>query len=151
MNNYNYGARSLAYLTNENLHPKIYKFMIDVLSESKHDISIIDGIRTEETQGNLFELGLTELDGINELSDHQIEKYPDNLGRAIDCIPYVNGFDIWSVESPIVSDIWAEFFRALLRVDRLWKQRGVDVGLELGWTYNIGGGRDYPHIGFKKL
>jgi len=150
-NNFKFGKNSLSFLDDERLHPTIKLFMIDVLKESKYDISIIDGARIAAEQHELFEKGVSELDGYIDKSDHQIEKYDDNLGRAIDFIPYVKGLNIWDVDNTIISDIWSECFRAFLCVDRLWKQRGDDVGLELGWTYNIGGGRDYPHVGFKKL
>ena len=153
MSKYNFGKGSLSYLDNPHLHPQIKVFMLDVLKESKYDISIIDGARNTVCQRGLFKKGVTELDGINDLSDHQIEKYDDFLGRAIDIIPYVPHLhlDIWNVLDNIVAMLWGELFRAILRVDRLWKQKGVDVGLELGWTYNIGKGRDYPHVSFKLL
>jgi len=149
---YNFGKGSLSYLDNPQLHPQIKVFMSDVLNISKVDISIIDGVRNVEQQQILFIKGVTELDGINELSDHQLEKYDDNLGRAIDVIPYVKGVNIWDVDDPKISNLWCELFRAILRVDRIWKQyHNIDVGLELGWTYDISGVRDYPHISFKKL
>jgi len=149
---YNFGEGSLSYLDNPQLHPQIKIFMSEVLNISKVDISIIDGVRNVEQQQILFLKGVTELDGINELSDHQLEKYDDNLGRAIDVIPYVKGVNIWDVDNHKINLLWSELFRAILRVDRIWKQyHNIDVGLELGWTYDIGGGRDYPHISFKKL
>ena len=152
MTNFKYGKGSLGYLDDTQLHPQIKIFMIEVLSISTVDISIIDGARNAETQRVHFDKGNSELDGTLKMSDHQIEKYvEDNLGRAIDCIPYVKGVDIWDVRDLTVSWVWCELFRALLRVDRLWKLKGIDVGLELGWTYDINGGRDYPHVSFKKL
>ena len=147
-----FGKGSLVYLDNPQLHPQIKVFMTEVLKISKVDISVIDGVRNAEQQQILFLKGVTELDGIDELSDHQLEKYDDNLGRAIDVIPYVKGVNIWNVDDPKISNLWCEIYRAILRVDRIWKQyHNIDVGLELGWTYDISGGRDYPHISFKKL
>ena len=149
---YNFGKGSLSYLDNPQLHPQIKVFMSEVLKISKVDISVIDGVRNAEQQQILFLKGVTELDGINELSDHQLEKYDDNLGHAIDVIPYVKGVNIWDVDNHKINLLWSELFRVVLRVDRIWKQyHNIDVGLELGWTYDIGGGRDYPHISFKKL
>ena len=145
-----WGKGSLSYLEDARLHSKIKPFMDDVLKESKVDMSIIDGARNIHDQRVKFEDGVTELDGTTNLSDHQIEKYADHKGRAVDVIPYING-NVWDVVSPTVEASWSELFRALLRVDRLWKKKGIDVGLELGWTYNISGGRDYPHVGFTKL
>lgn len=151
MNDFRFIGKSKDILENKKLHPKIKEFMEDVLKESKYDISIIEGVRTQDAQISYFEKGLSELDGVEKMSDHQAEKYEDNLARAIDFIPYAPDKDIWVVEDLAVKNIWTECFRAILRVDRLWKQKGIDVGLELGWTYNIGSGRDYPHISFKGL
>lgn len=148
-----WGKRSLSYLDDPRLHPKIKEFMTDVLKESKYDMSIIDGARNLHDQKVMFDNKRSELDGTTKLSDHQIEKYADHLGRAIDFIPYVPNLkiNIWKVSDTTTNLVWTECYRAILRVDRLWKQKGIDVGLEFGWTYNISGGRDYPHLGFKKL
>ena len=153
MENHKYGKRSLSYLNNKKLHPSIKVFMVQVLRETKYDISVIRGASTAEEQKDLYILGKTMLDGENNLSDHQPIKFADNKGRAIDFMPYMPdlALDIWDVNNHVVANIWCECFRAILRVDRLWKNKGIDVGLELGWTYNINGGRDYPHIGFTKL
>lgn len=148
---FKYGNGSLKYLDDKRLHPDIKYFMEDVLKESVVDISIIDGARTLYDQQVLFDKNVTELDGTNEQSDHQIEKYADHLGRAVDAIPAVKGVDIWDYKNLETVNAWSELFRAILRVDRLWKQKNIDVGLELGWTYNIGNIYDYPHISFKKI
>lgn len=154
MNNYKFGDRSLSYLDDPSLHPQIKVFMTDVLSVCKYDISIIDGTRNAETQQEMFDKGASELDGTFKMSDHQIEKYQDNLGRAIDVIPYIPKIKfatVWDVGNPTIAMIWSELYRAILRIDRLWKQKGIDAGIEFGWTYDINGGRDYPHIGFTRL
>ena len=149
---FKWGSRSLGYLDDIRLEPTIKVFMTEALKESTVDITIIDGARTKVTQNAEYRKGTTWLDGINDLSDHQIEKYEDMLGRAVDVIPAVpKGRNLWDTSDDVVNVAWTELFRAVLRVDRLWKLKGVDVGLELGWTYNMKSGRDYPHIGFKLI
>ncbi len=152
MENYFYGQKSKSFLT-KNMHKMIFVFMDEVIKDSIYDISIIDGARDVNMQNKLFKKNKTELDGVKNLSDHQVEKYGDNLGRAIDFIPYIptNKLNIWDTTNPDVHMIWSECFRSILRIDRLWKEKGIDVGLELGFTYNIGSGRDYPHVSFKRL
>ena len=147
---YKWGTRSLEILQHALMHRKVYSFMDDVLRVSTVDFSVIDGVRKQSEQVKMFQDGLSELDGIMQKSDHQPNKFDDGLARAIDCIPVYDG-DIWDDSDVSALCAWSEFFRAILRVDRLWKMRGLDVGLELGWTYNIKKGRDYPHISFKKL
>ena len=152
MSKFRWGNRSLGYLDDERMHPLVRSFMNDVLDESTVDASVIDGARDKSDQAAMFKAKRSELDGVAGLSDHQVEKYEDGLARAIDVIPVMpKGLNVWLVEGSEVAAIWAELFRAILRVDRLWKSRGIDVGLELGWTYDIGGGRDYPHCSFKQM
>ena len=71
---FKWGEKSLTYLDDPRLHPKIKVFMSDVLRESRYDISIIDGARDKVEQFKLYQNGNTELDGVTYLSDHQIEK-----------------------------------------------------------------------------
>ena len=148
---YKWGSRSLSHLDDPRMHPGVKKFMTEVLFESTVDLTAIDGARDADDQAKMFKGKKSSLDGVKRLSDHQIEKYPDNLCRAVDVIPACGKRNVWNVDEPYVAQIWSEYFRAMYRVDRLWKDKGVDVGLELGWTYDIHGGRDYPHASFKKL
>ena len=85
----------------------------------------------------MFAKGASELDGVHQISDHQ-------TGMAIDVIPYLPGKDIWDVDDLEVKAAWFEVHRAFGRA-------GFKLGLqlELGVWYNIGGGRDYPHISVK--
>ena len=150
MSNFKWGTKSLNFLTTR-MHPTVKDFMDNVLKVSQVDISVIDGARDKYMQRQLFIDKKSELDGVNLISYHQVEKYSDNLARAIDVIPSSKTLNVWDVDKPEVSYLWLELYRALLRVDFEWKQRGIDVGLELGLAYNIAGGRDYPHISFTKI
>lgn len=104
------------------------------LEYTTQDFSIIDGFRTADEQSKLYSKGVTELDGINKLSAHQ-------SGLAIDIIPYASGVDIWNTSNDKVKALWLEVYRAFMRAGMK-----LNLRLEFGLGYNIGGGRDYPHI-----
>jgi len=113
------------------------------LQISEYDFSIIDGFRTVKQQKMLYDRGVTECDGTIEMSAHQ-------SGLAIDVFPYVrdrNGgiMNMWNYDDPKVKLVWYEIHRAFLRAGRL-----LGLNIELGLTYNIDGGYDYPHIEINK-
>ena len=114
------------------------------LQYSKVDFSIIDGRRTKERQQELYGLGSTTLDGVTNLSDHQ-------YGLAIDVIPVIKHksgrykiLGPYDVEDISVRDAWFEVYRAFMRASMKLK-----ITVEFGLGYNIGGGRDWPHISIK--
>ena len=106
------------------------------------DFGVIDGRRTAEQQRELYNKGMTTLDGVNRLSDHQ-------YGLAVDVLPVVrdenkNRLDPFDINNIIVRDAWLEVYRAFMRAGMELK-----ITLEFGLGYNIGGGRDWPHISIK--
>jgi peptidoglycan L-alanyl-D-glutamate endopeptidase CwlK len=103
------------------------------LEETKVDFGVIDGLRTTQQQQKLFLENKTELDGLIKKSAHQ-------SGLAIDVIP-VTKLDIWDINNPDVSVLWFEIYRGFMRASRK-----LNINLEFGFSYNISGGRDYPHI-----
>jgi len=142
MSNFAFGKRSKSFLYgNDERGPVVdvvAKLCEKALYYSTVDFSIIDGKRTEAQQQDMFNSGKSELDGVEKLSDHQ-------YGMAIDVLPIVhvdgvkvNSFD---VSIPEVKLGWLELYRAFMRAS--FK---LGLVLEFGFGYNVGGGRDNPHI-----
>ena len=129
---YGFGKRSRQSL--DGVQPEVRELCEMALSISEVDFAVIDGFRTAKQQKEMYMSGASELDGVNRISDHQI-------GKAVDIIPYVKGIDIWAVHEPEVAVAWLEVYRAFMRASMKKK-----LVLEFGLGYNVGGGRDYPHI-----
>ena len=74
---YKFGKRSRARLKG------IDSRLVNVLNEliKVMDVTIIEGVRSAETQNKYFKDGKSKLDGINKKSNHQ-------LGKAVDLAPY---------------------------------------------------------------
>jgi len=147
-NNFRFGSRSLMNLTgidkngnkvNEPVRDITKKLCEEALKWTNVDFSIIDGFRTVEQQQALYQEGRSTLDGINRKSYHQ-------TGLAVDVIPVglnkagekINPFDVNDDE---VKLMWMEVYRAFMRASFKLK-----LHIEFGFGYNIGGGRDWPHI-----
>lgn len=74
---YKFGKRSRARLKG------VDSRLVNVLNEliKIMDVTIIEGVRSAETQNKYFKDGKSKLDGINKKSNHQ-------LGKAVDLAPY---------------------------------------------------------------
>ena len=130
-----FGKRSKKKL--KNVDDVVKRVCKRALNISTVDFGVIDGFRTQEQQQEMFDKGVSELDGTMKISDHQ-------LGLAVDVIPILRGHDIWDTEDLEVRSAWLELYRAFMRA-----AMKEDVQLEFGLGYNISGGRDWPHISFK--
>lgn len=130
-----FGKRSKKKL--KNVNEVVKRVCKRALAESTVDFSVIDGFRTQEQQKEMYDKGVSELDGTNKISDHQ-------TGMAIDVIPVLKDKNIWDTEDLEVRSAWLEVGRAMMRAARL---EGVQA--EWGITYNISGGRDWPHFSIK--
>lgn len=135
---YTFGTKSKQYLYNPQIKDEVRTLCKMALEFSTIDFSIIDGFRSAKEQNELYKKGKTELDGFQLLSPHQ-------SGLAVDVFPYVPTLDCWDVANPQVAFVWLEIYRAFLRAARI-----LNLNLELGVSYNIGNGRDYPHIQINK-
>ena len=73
---YRFGKRSRARLKG------VDSRLVNVLNEliKVMDVTIIEGVRSAETQNKYFKDGKSKLDGINKKSNHQ-------LGKAVDLAP----------------------------------------------------------------
>ena len=91
---FKFGALSLKRL--EKVHPKLVKFVTELLDISPYDIVITEGLRTVETQMEYYSYGrtkfinkwgqktgiVTKCDGVKIKSQHQAKE--DGYSHAID-------------------------------------------------------------------
>jgi peptidoglycan L-alanyl-D-glutamate endopeptidase CwlK len=90
---YNFGKRSRARL--DTCHPDLVKVLETVIKV--YDFSIIEGLRTAETQAQYFKDGKSQLDGVKRKSKHQDDG--SGLSRAVDILPYYKGFNPFTSEN----------------------------------------------------
>lgn len=86
MPNYVFGSRSLSNL--ETCHDDLQMLMKEVLIWTPIDFSIIEGHRALERQQQLFEQGMSKLDGVTKVSLHQ-----NDPSHAVDIAPYPIDWD----------------------------------------------------------
>lgn len=87
---YQYGKKSKEVL--ETVDPDIVRVFIKALELGLIDISIIEGIRSQEKQDEYFRIGKSRVQWPN--GKHNIED-PDDKAEAVDAAPYVNGDVSW--------------------------------------------------------
>ena len=84
---YKFGAASRARL--ETCHPDIQLICSEVIKIV--DFSVLEGLRSLETQRKYYSEGKSKLDGINHKSKHQ-----SSPSMAIDIMPYKKGTNAFS-------------------------------------------------------
>lgn len=77
-----FGKRSKERL--KGVHPDLVNVLNQVIKY--YDITILEGVRSEERQIELYKEGRSKLDGVKKKSKHQ-------LGRAVDISPWPIDFD----------------------------------------------------------
>lgn len=86
-----FGRRSMRNL--ETCHPALQLVAKEALRFSPYDFSIIEGHRSIERQQELFEKGMTKIDGVSRKGKHNYDP-----AQAFDFLPYpasVNGVNVW--------------------------------------------------------
>lgn len=90
----NFSKRSLDNLVG--VHPLLVEFHKEAIKDTPIDYTIVEGVRTDERQKQLYAQGrtvkgsiVTYADGVNKKSNHQPKS--DGYGHATDCYPFVNG------------------------------------------------------------
>ena len=93
-NKFSFGENSLNKFIG--VHPKLVKFMQELIKISPYDFKILAGVRTPEEQNKLYQQGrtikgpiVTKVDGYKQKSNHQ-PKF-DGYGYAIDIGVIVDG------------------------------------------------------------
>lgn len=134
------------------VHPDLVKVMTEAIKDSPIDFTIFSGVRTLQEQKDLYALGrtkvnqdgkskskpmgniVTKADGVKNKSNHQVKS--DNLGHAIDFVPYVNGGLDWNNES--------NFIAIANHIKEVAKSLNVNIGYGGDWKF-----RDLPHVELK--
>jgi len=91
---FDYGTRSQDRL--ETCHKDIQLIFNEAIKF--YDISILEGIRSDETQLEYYETGRSQLDGKIKKSKHQgkVDEDGNIVSYAIDCMPYKKGTNAFS-------------------------------------------------------
>ena len=85
------------------------------------DCTILEGVRSDERQAELFHQGKSQLDGVTKKSKHQIKQ--DGWSHAVDVAPYPVS---WATHEPEVRERWLGFARVVLEV-------ADDLGIAIRW------------------
>jgi peptidoglycan L-alanyl-D-glutamate endopeptidase CwlK len=125
------------------IHPDLVQVMNRSIIDSPVDFTIIEGVRTQDRQQELYAQGRTKpghivtyADGIVNKSNHQAHE--DGYGYAVDLYPFVGGkLNLNDVES-------------LKKIAAHIKAIALSLNINVGW----GGDwkmRDYAHFELKKI
>lgn len=78
------------------VHPDLVRLMNEAIKNSPVDFTIVEGVRTDQRQRELYAQGRTKpgdivtyADGITKKSNHQVK--PDGFGYAVDIYPFFSG------------------------------------------------------------
>lgn len=116
---FSFGARSLARL--QGVHPDLVKVMKLAIARSPVDFSVIEGVRTIETQRKYFAAGATRTMKSRHLTGH-----------AVDVAPYVDGQIRWD---------WPLYHKLAPAV----KAAAKDLGIPIEWGGDWRTFKDGPH------
>lgn len=91
---YYLGKRSRDNL--KGVHPNLKKIIEKGIKNSPVDFTVVEGVRTQKRQQELYAQGrtkpgkkVTNADGIKSKSNHQVK--PDGFGHAVDIYPFFLG------------------------------------------------------------
>lgn len=126
---YSFGERSKENL--RMVHPSLIKLCYEVIKNV--DFTVIEGYRSTARQKELYEEGLSQIDGETQKSNHN---YKPSL--AIDVIPYEKGhnpFDGSEKSELMFYRLYREFHIASKKLD-----------IPIGWGGLWENFKDFPHI-----
>lgn len=93
---YKLGTRSKNNL--KGVHPDLVKVVEKAIEITTQDFTVIEGVRTQKRQQELYAQGrtkegprVTNVDGVKRKSNHQIKS--DGFGHAVDIVPYPVDWD----------------------------------------------------------
>ena len=93
-----------------------------------HDCTILEGVRSDARQAELYRQGRSKLDGVAKRSKHQAA--PDGLSYAVDVAPYPIQ---WNVQDAAVKARWIAFARAVFAEA---ERQGIALRWGLDWNRN---------------
>lgn len=143
---YKFGKRSILHYNT--LH-KDLQLILDELIKI-YDVSVIEGVRSEDRQTKLFIEGKSQLDGVVKKSKHQANK--DGVSMAVDILPYYKGENAFSGKELDNSRFY--FMMGLVKkitIDLIKNKKiSHDIRFGLDWDgdniYNDSNFHDLPHM-----
>lgn len=127
---YHLSQRSEAELVG--VHPRLVAVVRRAIQITEQDFGVHDGIRTAAEQRALYNRGVSQRDGYQRKSEHQVQE--SGYGHAVDLVPYVPGRGlVW--EWPLIYPICEAMVSACaeLSVDVRWG------GAWVGPIHKLGG------------
>ena len=136
---FSFGKRSEERLVTT--HEDIQKVMRKAIQFT--DFSIVEGLRSAETQNKYYNEGHSQLDGIVKLSWHQ-DRFNDGKSRAVDIAPYRNGI-VWHDEK-----LWRSLAKIVFRETQFLIAKG-ELTHYIEWGGLWRNFLDRPHWQIKSL
>lgn len=122
------GQRSLQNI--EKIDDYLQEIVKKAITLSKSDFGILNngGLRTAEMQNAIFKKGNSRCDGYKKKSYHQ-------TGKAVDCVPYVDGKYTWSNKKALL-----DVYNAMLKAEKILKlelviPKDLEIYHGLLWNY----------------
>lgn len=123
------------------VHPDLVAIITLALEKSKVDFMVIEGVRTQARQNELYSWGRTKVNPNTgkmtkvtwtKNSRHKIQK--DGYGHAVDLAPYVGGKVDWSSSSGNYETL-----------NRAIVEASEELGIPIEWGGNWTKNKDKPH------
>lgn len=140
---FSFGKRSLENL--KGLHPDLQMILNELITF--YDFSIIEGIRTTETQQKYFREGKSKIDGVTVKSKHQSKP-----SMAADIMPYVKGTNAFSGDELdqrrfyLMMGILKGISYRLLEEGKITHKIRLGLDWDMDDTFNDQTFHDLPHV-----
>lgn len=136
----NFSERSRKNL--EGVHPRLVLVLTEAVKTSPVDFTVVEGVRTTQTQQKYFAQGrttagaiITYADGVNKKSNHRPKA--DGYGYAVDLYPFKDGRV--RVAEPYVVDLLRQITD---HIKATAKRLGVSITCGIDWRKPF----DPPHV-----
>lgn len=127
------------------VHPKLVALMEAAIQDTPVDFTIVEGVRTQQRQKDLYAQGrtkpgpkVTNADGVNRKSNHQVKA--DGYGYAVDVYPFVDG-QVRVSEKYVIPK--------LKQIADHVKAKAKELGLTVVWGGDWKSPYDPPHFEIK--
>lgn len=89
--NFVFGSKSRSEM--KGMHPSLIAVLNRSIQITRQDFCVFDGRRSAHEQNSLYQRGLSQLDGYNRISKHQVQS--DGYVHAADLVPWIDGDPVW--------------------------------------------------------
>tara|TARA_Y100001963_G_scaffold93365_3_gene128509 strand:+ start:5104 stop:5577 length:474 start_codon:yes stop_codon:yes gene_type:complete len=114
-------------------HPDLVVVMLAAIKAQ--DCTVLEGVRSDERQQELYHQGKSKLDGVTKKSKHQVKS--DGWSHAVDVAPWPTD---WNTSDEQVRKVWLDFARLVLSI-------GDDLGIKLRWGGDWNSNWNYRGLG----